>query len=147
MTVRDARRSDLAAIEAMVKEHGAYEGSPEQVRFTAQSAAEPFFGSNPSVWALIAHPDDDADAHAGFAMWYPTFSSWAGVPGIWLEDLFVRPAFRRHGLGRELLMALRERTSGRIEWDVNETNDSAKQFYAQLGAEPVVGWSHYRWVS
>jgi GNAT superfamily N-acetyltransferase len=146
MTVRDARPTDLEAVEAMVNEHAAYEDAADQVRFRAATAAEHLFGPDPWIRALIAHPVGEADTPAGFALWYPTFSSWTGEPGIWLEDLFVRPEFRRYGLGGELLADLRARTSGRIEWDVKESNESALRFYAHLGAEPVAGWVRYRWV-
>ena len=70
---------------------------------------------------------------------------WEARPGIWLDDLFVRPSHRRSGLGRELLDELRNRTSGRVEWDMQAGNEKAEAFYAQLGAEPVPGWVRYRW--
>jgi GNAT superfamily N-acetyltransferase len=85
-------------------------------------------------------------AVAGFALYYRTFSTWLGRDGVWLEDLFVRPHFRRHGLGRELLDALRTRTAGRIEWAVLDWNAPAQDFYREVGAAPVDGWTIWRWL-
>jgi GNAT superfamily N-acetyltransferase len=79
------------------------------------------------------------------ALWFRTFSTFLGVPGIWLEDLFVRPAFRGRGLGRALLEDLFERSPGRVEWAVLDWNEPSIAFYRSLGAEPVDGWTRYRW--
>ncbi|HSS11996.1 MAG TPA: GNAT family N-acetyltransferase, partial [Acidimicrobiales bacterium] len=83
---------------------------------------------------------------AGFALWYATFSTFLGVPGIWLEDLFIRPPFRGKGLGRELIADLQDRTDGRLEWAVLDWNEPAIAFYQSLGAAPVAGWTRYRWL-
>ncbi len=80
------------------------------------------------------------------AMYFVTFSTWLGRPGLWLEDLFVRPEFRGEGLGRALLDAVRARTDGRVEWAVLDWNEPAIGFYRSLGAEPVEGWTRYRWL-
>jgi GNAT superfamily N-acetyltransferase len=66
--------------------------------------------------------------------------------GIWLEDLYVRPDFRRKGIAKALLTDLRSRTDGRVEWDVLEWNSAAIDFYQWLGARPVAGWTRYRWL-
>jgi GNAT superfamily N-acetyltransferase len=94
---------------------------------------------------LIASPDDTPDAVAGMALWFPTFSTFLGTPGIWLEDLFVRPAFRGRGFGLALLQALRAMTDGRVEWAVLDWNEPSIRFYESLGARPVEGWTRYRW--
>ena len=83
---------------------------------------------------------------AGFALWFRTFSTFLGRPGIWLEDLFVRPSSRGRGHGRALLDALRELTDGRVEWAVLDWNESSIAFYESLGARPVPGWTRYRWL-
>ena len=83
---------------------------------------------------------------AGHALWFRTFSTFLGRSGIWLEDLYVRPAHRRQGPRRALLMAhLRARTEGRVEWEVLEWNEPAIDFYQRLGARPMAGWTSYRW--
>jgi GNAT superfamily N-acetyltransferase len=81
------------------------------------------------------------------ALWCWSFSTFLGRPGIWLEDLFVRPERRGHGLGRALLEALFERAGdGRVEWAVLDWNAPSIAFYESLGARPVAGWTRYRWV-
>jgi GNAT superfamily N-acetyltransferase len=85
-------------------------------------------------------------AVAGFALWYPTFSTFLGSSGIWLEDLFVKPEFRGGGHGLALLKTLRDRTNGRVEWSVLDWNEPSIRFYESLGAQPVDGWTRYRWL-
>jgi GNAT superfamily N-acetyltransferase len=84
----------------------------------------------------------------GFALWYLTFSTWTGRPGIHLEDLFVRPTYRRAGYGRALLAGLAalcaERGYSRLEWSVLDWNTSAQAFYRTLGAAPTAGWDRWR---
>lgn len=103
------------------------------------------FGPDPKAWVLLATPPGEPGTVAGFAFCSWNFSTWEARPGIWLDDLFVRPAHRRHGLGGELLDELRTRTTGRVEWDMQAGNEKGEAFYAQLGAEPVPGWIRYRW--
>ncbi len=86
---------------------------------------------------------------AGWQAWpsrFPTFSTWMGRAGIWLEDLFVRPEFRGNGIGGDLLHHLRSLTDARVEWNVLDWNESAIGFYRSLGAEPTEGWTTYRWL-
>jgi GNAT superfamily N-acetyltransferase len=80
----------------------------------------------------------------GFALWFRTFSTFLGRPGIWLEDLYVRPEHRKRGHGLALLQELRRRTDGRVEWLVLDWNEPALAFYRSLGAAPVEGWTTYR---
>jgi GNAT superfamily N-acetyltransferase len=89
--------------------------------------------------------EDGNGGLAAHALWYPTFSTFLGRTGIWLEDLYVRPEHRRKGYGRELLTFLRQQTQGRLEWDVLEWNAPAMDFYQRLGARPMAGWTRYRW--
>jgi GNAT superfamily N-acetyltransferase len=145
MTVRDATPADLGDIAAMIVELAEFEGSPGEVMFDHDRLGHHLFGPEPAARVLIAEPDGQPDQVAGMALWYPTFSTWVGRPGIWLEDLFVRPAHRRAGLAGQLMAALAARTSGRVEWSVLDWNRDAIAFYDGLGAAPVPGWTRYRW--
>lgn len=152
MTIRDATPGDLDEILDLVRELAEYEREPDAVVFDADEFAGHLFGTDAVACALIAVHDgegDDSDggAVAGMALYYRTFSTWLGRDGIWLEDLFVRPEFRRHGYGRALLEALRARTAGRVEWAVLDWNASAHDFYRAIGADAIEGWSIWRWPS
>jgi GNAT superfamily N-acetyltransferase len=150
--IRDARPADFDVILAMLRELAEYEELTDEVTLDVEELRGHLFGPEPVVHALLAFDDHDnaaaapaADEAAGFALWYPTYSSFFGRPGIWLEDLYVRPVARRGGHGRALLDALRTRTDGRLEWSVLDWNEPAIAFYRSLGAEPVGGWTTYRW--
>ena len=145
MAVREARVSDVGEIAAMVREHAAHEGALERCSFDERAAREALFGDAPALRAFVAFSEDAPDLSAGCMLWYPTYSSWGALPGAWVEDLYVRPAYRRSGLGRQLLDALRAMVDGRVEWDVHVTNDAAAQFYRRLGAVPVTEWTKFRW--
>jgi GNAT superfamily N-acetyltransferase len=153
VTVRNATIDDLDDICALIAELADYEGLADEVTFDRTVVASYLFGPVPAARVAIAEPepDSDSDSHArsgaaGFALWYPTFSTFLGRPGIWLEDLYVRPEYRGHGFGRELLDHLRGLTDGRLEWAVLDWNEPAIGFYRQLGAVPVAGWTRYRWL-
>ncbi|MEU6645212.1 GNAT family N-acetyltransferase [Saccharomonospora sp. NPDC046836] len=141
MPVRDAAAADTEEICALIEEHARYEGNDELKLDRAEMAGH-LFGPEPKAWVLIAEVDG-AVAGMAFCSW--NFSTWEARPGIWLDDIFVRPRYRRHGLGRELLAELRRRTTGRVEWEMQQGNERAAAFYAGLGAEPVPGWIRYRW--
>jgi GNAT superfamily N-acetyltransferase len=143
MPVRDATPDDLDEIVTMVRELAAYEREPDAVVLHPDEFARYVFGPDAVARVLIAETPDGVVA--GFAVWFPTFSTWLGRAGIWLEDLFVRPGHRRSGLGRELLDSLRTRTDGRVEWAVLDWNLDAQEFYASLGAAPQAGWTTWRW--
>ncbi len=146
MPVRDADPGDLADIAAMVQEHAAHEGAAGHCHFDERSGGAALFGASPTLRALVAFPEGRPEVRAGCTLWFPTFSSWAATRGAWVEDLYVRPQYRRGGLGREMLSTLRAATPGRIEWDVHVTNEAARQFYVRLGADPVLGWTKFRWL-
>lgn len=146
MTVREAERDDLGEIEAMISELATYEQAAGEVCYDSTALAGHLFGPDPAAGVLIATPDDDPDAVAGMAVWFGTFSTWLGRSGVWLEDLFVRPRYRRLGLATQLLVALGERSEGRVEWAVLDWNDAAISFYDRFGASPVEGWTRYRWL-
>jgi GNAT superfamily N-acetyltransferase len=141
MTVRPARHEDLDDILALVRELAEYERDPDAVVFDRDEFARHVFGPDGVASVLIADADG---AVAGFAIYYRTFSTWLGRDGIWLEDLFVRPAYRRQGIARALFEELRTCTSGRIEWAVLDWNEPAHNFYRTLGAAPLDGWTVWR---
>jgi GNAT superfamily N-acetyltransferase len=143
MPIRDAAPADLDEIVAMVRELAHYEREPDAVSLDPEEFARNVFGDGAVARVLIAEAPDGAVA--GFAVWFRTFSTWLGRSGIWLEDLFVRPAYRRFGLGSELLDALRARTDGRVEWAVLDWNVDAQGFYRALGAAPQDEWTTWRW--
>jgi GNAT superfamily N-acetyltransferase len=144
MPIRDARPEDLDEICALIGELSEYEELAHEVELDRDVVARHLFGDTPAAHVLIAETDDGIVA--GFALWFPTFSTFLGRPGIWLEDLFVRPAFRGHGLGKALLLRLRELTDDRVEWAVLDWNTPSIEFYESLGARPVDGWTRYRWL-
>ena len=145
MPIRDATPDDLAEIGALIRELAEYEQAADEVAFDLADLATHLFGPDPAAHVLIA--TTDAGEVAGMALYFRTFSTWVGRPGIWLEDLYVRPEHRGSGLGRALLDALRARTADRVEWNVLDWNESAIAFYRSLGAEPLDGWTRYRWLS
>ena len=143
MTIRDATADDLPEIVAMIRELASYEEAADEVTLDEAEVAEHLFGPSPVASVLLAETADGVTA--GFALTYPTFSTWLGKPGLWLEDLFVRPEHRKHGFGLALLQALRTRTDGRVGWAVLDWNQPSIDFYEALGARPVDGWTRYRW--
>jgi GNAT superfamily N-acetyltransferase len=144
MPVRDATAGDLGEICALIRELAEYEQLTDEVAFDPVDIGRHLFGPSRVASVTMAETSSTTKTAAGFALWYPTFSTFLGVPGIWLEDLFVRPPFRGLGLGGELLDDLRQRTEGRLEWAVLDWNEPALGFYQQLGARPVAGWTRYR---
>ena len=143
MPVRDATAADLADICALIRDLADYERLAHEVELDEAEVGRHLFGDDPSASVLIAEEEDGTVA--GFALWFRTFSTFLGRPGIWLEDLFVRPDHRGRGHGIALLEALRARTTGRVEWAVLDWNEPAIAFYRSLGAAPVDGWIRYRW--
>jgi GNAT superfamily N-acetyltransferase len=145
-SVRTADRSDVPAIVAMVRELADYERAVDRATMTPEQLTTALFSPDPAAHALVG----EVDGHgvAGFALWYRTFSTWDGVPGIHLEDLFVRPEARGTGLGRRLLTGLArtalERGYSRVEWDVLRWNAPAIGFYDSLDAQPQDEWLGYR---
>jgi GNAT superfamily N-acetyltransferase len=144
--IRSARPEEVAVLLAMVRELAAYEREPDAVRTTEAMLHEALFGERPVASCHVAlGPDGDV---AGFALWYVTFSTWQGRPGLWLEDLFVRPSARGLGLGKALLQELAAvcvaRGYARFEWWVLDWNTPAQGFYRSLGARPEDAWTVWR---
>lgn len=143
MTIRAATPDDLPVILDLVRELAAYERLEHEVVLDPDRFGDHLFGERPS--AEVALAEDVDGAVVGFALWFPTFSTFLGRTGIWLEDLYVRPAARGHGHGRALVEHVRGRTDGRLEWSVLDWNESAQGFYRSLGAAPHQGWTTWRW--
>ncbi|GAC1597776.1 MAG: GNAT family N-acetyltransferase [Acidimicrobiales bacterium] len=143
MTIREAQAGDLDEIVDLIRALGDYEDMADEIELDPAEVGKWLFGADPPARVLLA--TDPTGAVAGMALYSVTFSTFLGRPGIWLEDLFVRPEYRGQGHGSALLRALRERTEGRVEWSVLDWNQPAIDFYRSIGAEPVEGWSRYRW--
>lgn len=146
MSLRPATIDDLDEIIALIHDLADYERAADEVELDRDELAGHLFGTAPVASVLLA-VDDETGEVAGFALYFPTFSSWLGRPGLWLEDLFVRPSMRGRGHGLALLHRLRELTDGRVEWAVLDWNTPAIELYESLGARPVPGWTRYRWLS
>lgn len=144
LTVRAAQPRDVELLLELMAELAEYERLTDQLRATPELIQTALFGERPAAEALIAEVDGEP---AGYAIFFQTFSSFLAVPGIWLEDLFVRPTSRRHGVGRALLAAVaahaRER-GGRLEWSALDWNELALDFYASLGAQQMKQWITHR---
>ncbi|MEV4993841.1 GNAT family N-acetyltransferase [Streptomyces niveus] len=144
--IRTATAADVPVIHAMIRELAAYEKAPDEARATEEQLREALFGERPAAYAHIAETDEGAVA--GFALWFLNFSTWRGVHGIYLEDLYVRPELRGGGHGKALLTELAricvERGYERLEWSVLDWNEPSIQFYRALGARPQDGWTVFR---
>lgn len=147
MTIRDATAADVPEILAMIHELADYERAQHEVVATPDLLTEALFGPDPAVYALMAE-DDETGEVVGFALWFLNFSTWLGRHGVYLEDLYVRPAHRGHGHGKDLLRALAriavERDYGRFEWWVLDWNEPALEFYRSIGAVPMDEWTVQR---
>lgn len=144
-TIRPAVPGDAATIASLVHELAVYEKLEHLAKGTPESFHEHLFGPRPHAEALIAEVDGDP---VGMALFFPTFSTFRGQPGMHLEDVFVQPAHRGKGIGKAFLKILariaRDRGYGRIEWTVLEWNAPAIAFYQSLGAGPLEEWITYR---
>ncbi|MDG9702265.1 GNAT family N-acetyltransferase [Streptomyces sp. DH37] len=145
--IRPAAPADVPAIHAMIRELAEYERSLEEARATEEQLRDALFRENPAVFALVAE-DDRSGEPVGFALWFLNFSTWTGTHGVYLEDLYVRPAARGAGHGRALLAELArlcvERGYERFQWWVLNWNEPAIGFYKSLGAEPMDEWTVFR---
>ncbi|WP_410821976.1 GNAT family N-acetyltransferase [Micromonospora sp. 050-3] len=144
-TIRPARPEDVPAVVAMVHELAEYERAPEQCHLTTEQLTSALFTTTPALFGHVAV--DEHDEPLGFALWFLNFSTWAGVHGIYLEDLYVRPAARGTGAGRLLLATLADicvrRGYQRLNWQMIDWNPAAG-FYASIGAEQTSEWVPYR---
>lgn len=140
-----AAPADAPLILALIRELADYERLADEVAATEADIGRALFGERPSAEAVIARVAGEA---AGFALFFQSFSTFVGRPGLYLEDLYVRPAHRRRGIGRRLLAHLAriavERGCGRFEWSVLDWNAPAIASYRRAGAAPMDGWTVYR---
>ena len=143
--IAPAQRSDLPLILAFIREFAEHIQSADQVSATPAALNQTLFGDRRFAEVLLARLDD---APAGFALFFHTYSTFLGQPGLYLEDLFIRPAFRNRGLGaafmRHLAKLALQRGCGRFEWAVLTWNEGAMRFYHRLGAEPLDHLRSYR---
>jgi GNAT superfamily N-acetyltransferase len=145
MTLRAATVDDVPQILAFIRALADYERLRHEVVATEDGLRCALFGPRPYAEVVLA---EDAGTPIGFALFFHTFSTFLGQPGIYLEDLFVVPEARGRGVGRALLAHLarlaEERGFGRVEWAVLDWNAPAIRFYDSLGARPNAGWTVYR---
>jgi GNAT superfamily N-acetyltransferase len=141
MTIRPAVPADAALIVQYIRELAEFEREPEAAIVTDEDIRRYAFGEHPLVKVTMAEWDGEP---AGFALWFLNFSTWQGKPGLYLEDLFVRPAFRRNGIGKALLkhlaaLAVKQGWT-RFVWQVLDWNTPAIEFYEAHGAKAMRSW-------
>lgn len=147
--LRDANPEDAPHILRFIKELADYEREPDAVEATVESLTAQMESTRPPFECIIAEvAGASAPEPVGFALYFQTYSTWKGRPGIWLEDLYVTPSARRLGIGQALLKELAKRTVergfGRLEWTVLDWNQPAIDFYLKLGSAPLDEWTTHR---
>ncbi|WP_460448789.1 GNAT family N-acetyltransferase [Alsobacter sp. SYSU BS001988] len=145
LSVRPAARGDAPLVFAMIRELGEYERLSHEIDATPEMIGEALFGEAPKVFCDIAEHRGEA---SGFALWFYSFSTFRGRCGLYLEDLYVRPQARGHGLGKALLANLAKRcvaeNLARLEWQVLDWNEPSIAFYKAQGAETLDDWTRCR---
>jgi GNAT superfamily N-acetyltransferase len=145
LNIRAATRADAPVIASLVRELADYEKLLDDAKATAEDFLRELESPHPVIHVLIAEWNGEP---AGFALYFFNFSTFVGRPGLYLEDLFVRPAHRQHGIGRALLSALariaEQRGCGRMEWAVLDWNEPALRFYKSLDARQMNEWIIHR---
>src|SRR6478672_4679375 len=143
--IRPARVQDVPIILELIRDLATYERAPDEVTATEEQLVSVLFGERPVAEVLLAFEEESP---VGFAVYFYNFSTWLGRPGLYLEDLFVKPERRGKGYGRALLVELakiaRDRGCGRMEWAVLNWNEPAIKFYRALGAQPMDEWTVFR---
>ncbi|MFL6546072.1 MAG: N-acetyltransferase [Verrucomicrobia bacterium 13_2_20CM_55_10] len=143
--IRPASVEDVPIILQLIRDLATYERAPHEVTATEEQLIDVLFGQRPSAEVLLAF---EGKSPVGFAVFFHNFSTWLGRPGLYLEDLFVKPEKRGKGYGRALLVELakiaRDRSCGRMEWAVLDWNEPAIKFYHALGAKPMDEWTVFR---
>ena len=143
--IRPAHVEDVSIILELIRDLATYERAPGDVVATEEQLVDVLFGERPVAEVLLAFEGESA---VGFAVYFYNFSTWLGRPGLYLEDLFVKPEKRGKGYGRALLVELakmaRDRGCGRMEWAVLNWNEPAIKFYRALGAKPMDEWTVFR---
>jgi GNAT superfamily N-acetyltransferase len=145
LKIRTATRDDVAIILQLIRDLAIYERAPNEVTATEEQLVDVLFAEKPAAEVVLAFAED---VPVGFAVFFHNFSTWLGRPGLYLEDLFVKPEARGKGYGRALLVHLakiaRDRGCGRMEWAVLNWNEPAIEFYRKLDAKPMEEWTVYR---
>lgn len=145
LSIRPAARADLPLIAQFIRDLADYERLAQEVRFDIDVLGDRLFGPRPYAEVLIG---EIGGVPQGFALFFHNFSTFEGKPGVYLEDLFVRPEARGSGLGKALLKRLAalavERDCARLEWSVLDWNEPAIRFYKSLGAKAMDEWTVYR---
>jgi GNAT superfamily N-acetyltransferase len=145
IVIRDAQPADAALILGFIRELADYEKALDAVEASASQLADALFCANPRVFSVICEVDG---APAGFALYFYNFSTWLGRHGLFLEDLYINPAYRGLGAGKALLQYLARvavsEGCGRFEWNVLDWNRPAIEFYESFGARPQSEWIGYR---
>ncbi len=145
VSIRAATRENVPLVLRFIEELAEYEELSGEVSATEEVLSDSLFGERRVAEAALAFVGDKA---AGFAVFFHNFSTFLGRPGIYLEDLYVRPGYRGAGMGRRLMVYLArlatERGCGRLDWSVLDWNEPALGFYRELGALPMDGWTGYR---
>jgi GNAT superfamily N-acetyltransferase len=143
--IRPARAEDVPVILELIRDLATYERAPNEVTATEEQLVDVLFGDRPAAEVLLAF---EGKSPVGFAVFFHNFSTWLGRPGLYLEDLFIKPEKRGRGYGRALLVDLAkialERGCGRMEWAVLDWNEPAIKFYRALGAKPMDEWTVFR---
>ena len=143
--IRPARLQDVPIILQLIHDLATYERAPDEVTATEERLVDVLFGEKPAAEVLLGFEEESP---VGFAVYFYNFSTWLGRPGLYLEDLFVKPEKRGKGYGRALLIELaktaRDRSCGRMEWAVLDWNEPAIKFYRSLGAKPMHEWTVFR---
>jgi GNAT superfamily N-acetyltransferase len=144
-TIRPARPDDIPAIAALIRELAVYEKLADQAKATDDDLARHLFGDRPAAEVLLAESEGEP---VGYALYFSTFSTFRGQPGLYIEDLFVRLEHRGRGIGKALLAGVARvavgRGCGRLEWSVLDWNTPAIDFYRSQGAVPMDQWTVYR---
>lgn len=145
LEIREAEVSDVLLIQQLITELAEYEKLLPQMVATPELLAKHLFGSNPIAYVFLAYENNEP---IGFALYFYNFSTFIGKPGIYLEDLYVKEAYRGRGHGKALLekiiLKAKEQDCGRVEWSVLDWNKPAIDFYLRMGAQPMDEWTTFR---
>ena len=145
LTIRETTVDDIPLILEFVRALAAYERLTHEIQATEETLRESLFGSRPAAEVVLAFHDDQP---VGFAVFFQNFSTFVGKPGLYLEDLFIKPEFRNRGYGkilfRHVARIANQRGAGRFEWAALDWNEPATAFYKKLGARPLDDWTVFR---
>ena len=145
MKIRLAQPSDVEDIHRLIYELAVYEKAPEEMVATIDQINTSLFNANPVAFCHVAEVDGKV---VGIALWFLNYSTWLGKPGIYLEDLFVQPEYRGHGIGKGFMQTLAalcvERGYERFQWWVLDWNTPSIDFYESFGAVPMDEWTVFR---